>query len=179
LPRAARGYPTRLVDRDLNSEGGYEMNFGHFVGIGSNIGAEIHVCQAIHGLLAISPELTLSRVLTTQPIGIVSASLFLNAVVYLRNDLSALELKKYLNIIEVQLGRDRSDPERGKKDRAIDLDVLLSLSPDLAEISGEQVSVETYYRPQMLELIHALGFDCRVSTDLSGEAIEIEFEGCR
>ena len=117
--------------------------------------------------------------LTTQPIGIVSASSFLNAVVYLRNDLSALELKKYLNIIEAQLGRDRSDPERGKKDRAIDLDVLLSLPPDLAEISGEQVSVETYYRPQMLELIHALGFDCRVSTDLSGEAVEIEFEGCR
>jgi hypothetical protein len=57
--------------------------------------------------------------------------------------------------------------------------VLLSLSPDLAEISGEQVSVETYYRPQMLELIHALGFDCRISTDHSGEAVEIEFEGCQ
>ena len=82
-------------------------------------------------------------------------------------------------MIEGQLGRDRSDPERGKKDRAIDLDVLLSLRPDLAEISGEQVSVETYYRPQMLELIHALGFDCRISADLAGDAVEIEFEGCQ
>ena len=31
------------------------MIFGHFVGIGSNIGAKIHVSQAIRGLLAISP----------------------------------------------------------------------------------------------------------------------------
>ena len=45
------------------------MLFGHFVGIGSNIGAEIHVSQAIRGLLAVSQELTLSRVLTTQPMG--------------------------------------------------------------------------------------------------------------
>ena len=65
------------------------MIFGHFVGIGSNIGAKIHVSQAIRGLLAISQELTLSRVLETQPMGIASRSPFLNAVAYLRNGLSA------------------------------------------------------------------------------------------
>src|SRR5471030_2167107 len=133
------------------------MLFGHFIGIGSNIGAEVHVSQAIRGLLAVSQELTLSRVLTTQPMGIASRSPFLNAVAYLRNDLSAHELKKHLNMVEGQLGRDRSDPERGKKDRSIDLDVLLSPQPESVEISVEQVSDETYYRPQMLELIHVLG----------------------
>jgi 2-amino-4-hydroxy-6-hydroxymethyldihydropteridine diphosphokinase len=157
------------------------MLFGHFIGIGSNIGAELHVSQAVRGLLAVSQGLTLSRVLTTQPMGmgIASRSPFLNAVAYLRNDSSAQELKKHLNMIEGQLGRDRSDPERGKKDRTIDLDVLLSLRPEWAEIRGEQVPVETYYRPQMLELIHALGFDCCISADLAGDAVEIEFEGCR
>jgi 2-amino-4-hydroxy-6-hydroxymethyldihydropteridine diphosphokinase len=157
------------------------MLFGHFIGIGSNIGAELHVGQAIRGLLAVSQELTLSRVLTTQPMGmgIASRSPFLNAVAYLRNDSSAQELKKHLNMIEGQLGRDRSDPERGRKDRTIDLDVLLSLRPGWAEIRGEQVPVETYYRPQMLELIHALGFDCCISADIAGDAVEIEFEGCR
>ena len=155
------------------------MIIGHFVGIGSNIGAQIHVSQAIRGLLSVSQELTLSRVLQTQPMGIASRLPFLNAVAYLRNGLSAEQLKRHLNMVEGQLGRDRSDPERGKKDRAIDLDVLLSMQPDLAEIRYEQVPAETYYRPQMLELIHALGFDCCISAENEGDAVEIEFEGCQ
>ena len=145
------------------------MIIGHFVGIGSNIGAKIHVSQAIRGLLAISPELTLSRVLTNSThrdrqqiavpqCGRISAE---------RSECPE-QLKQHLNMVEGQLGRDRSDPERGKKDRAIDLDVLLSMPPDLAEIRDEQVSVETYYRPQMLELIHALGFDCCISAETDG-----------
>lgn len=155
------------------------MSSGHFVGIGSNIGPQVHIPQAINALLAVSPELTLSRVLETQAKGIVSKSAFLNAVVYLRTDLTEGNLKKQLNMIEGQLGRDRSDPQRGQKDRSIDLDVLLSLPEEAVEISLEQVADETYYRPQMLELIHVLGFPCPVPADPEGDAVEIEFGGGR
>jgi len=155
------------------------MNSGHFVGIGSNIGPKVHIPQAIGALLAVSPELTLSRVLETQAKGIASKSVFLNAVVYLRTELTGQDLKRQLNLIEGRLGRDRSDPERGQKDRSIDLDVLLSLPSDPIEISFDQVSGETYYRPQMLELIHALGFPCPVPADPEGDAVEIEFAGGR
>jgi 2-amino-4-hydroxy-6-hydroxymethyldihydropteridine diphosphokinase len=153
------------------------MSAGYFVGIGSNIDARLHIPQALHALLSVSPELTLSRVLETQAKGIESKFSFLNAVVYLRTDLDGRELKRYLNQVEEMLGRDRSDPERGRKDRSIDLDVLLSLRREAREIKGEQVADETYYRPQMLELIHLLGFPCRVPADPVGEAVELDFEG--
>ena len=120
------------------------MLFGHFIGIGSNIGAEVHVSQAIRGLLVVSQGLTLSRVLydlthgDRQQIAVPQCSRIS------AERLERPELKKHLNVVEGQLGRDRSDPERGKKDRTIDLDVLLSLRPEWAEIRGEQVPVETY-----------------------------------
>jgi 2-amino-4-hydroxy-6-hydroxymethyldihydropteridine diphosphokinase len=155
------------------------MTSGYFVGIGSNIGAEVNIPQAIRALLTVSSELTLSRVLETQPEGMISKSRFLNAVVYLRTNLNGRELKDHLNMVEGRLGRDRSDPERGRKDRSIDLDVLLSQRSESVEIGVDQVAGETYYRPQMLELIHILGFACRVPADPDGDAVEIKFEGGR
>jgi 2-amino-4-hydroxy-6-hydroxymethyldihydropteridine diphosphokinase len=152
------------------------MNSGHFIGIGSNVGPKVHIPRAIEAMLAVTSVLTLSRILETQAKGIATKSVFLNAVVYLRTDLSGHALKEHLNIIEGRLGRDRSDPERGQKDRCIDLDVLLSL-PRPDAISVGQVSDESYYRPQMLELIHVLGFPCAVPADPRGDAVEIEFWG--
>jgi 2-amino-4-hydroxy-6-hydroxymethyldihydropteridine diphosphokinase len=155
------------------------MTSGHFVGLGSNIGPKLHIARAISALRSLSSELTLSRVLETQAKGIASKAAFLNAVVYLRTDLTQETLKRELNMIEGRLGRDRSDPERGRKDRSIDLDVLLSLPPEPVGIRVEQVSEETYYRPQMLELIHVLGFRCAIPPDPEGDPVEIEFEGAR
>ncbi len=153
------------------------MTRGHFIGIGSNVGAKVHVPQAIRALLSLSPELALSRVIGTQPKGMVSASSFLNAVAYLRTDLAGGELKGQLNMIEGRLGRDRSDPDRGRKDRCIDLDVLLSVPDGPAEIRDAQVSNETYYRPQMIELIHMLGFACDIPAEPMDYPVAIEFEG--
>jgi 2-amino-4-hydroxy-6-hydroxymethyldihydropteridine diphosphokinase len=155
------------------------VNSSHFIGIGSNIGAKLHISRAIGALLTVTSELTLSRVLETQAKGIASKLAFLNAVVYLRTDLTGHDLKERLNDIEGLLGRDRSDPERGQKDRSIDLDVLLSLPLSGVEISVEQVSDESYYRPQMLELIHILGLPCPIPIDPEGDAVEIEFGGTR
>jgi 2-amino-4-hydroxy-6-hydroxymethyldihydropteridine diphosphokinase len=153
------------------------MNLGHFIGIGSNVGAKVHVAQAIRALLSLSPELALSRVIGTQPKGMVSELSFLNAVAYLRTDLAGGELKGQLNMIEGRLGRDRSDPDRGRKDRCIDLDVLLSVHHGPTEIKNTQVSDETYYRPQMIELIHLLGFACDIPAEPMGYPVAIEFEG--
>jgi len=155
------------------------VNSSYFVGIGSNIGPKHHISQAIGALLSVASELTLSRVLETQAKGMARKSVFLNAVVYLRTSLAAHDLKARLNDIEGRLGRDRTDPERGQKDRSIDLDVLLSLPSKWMEISGDQVSDESYYRPQMLELIHVLGFPCLIPADPEGDAVEIEFGGTR
>lgn len=153
------------------------MRYVHFIGIGSNLAARRHVPQAIHALLRMTSELTLSRVLETQAEGMLSNHPFLNAVVCLRTGLAGGELKGQLNEIEGQLGRDRSDLHRGVKDRPIDLDMLLSLPPGLNEICVDQVPSETYYRPQMLELVHTLAYSCRIPADNAGCPVEIEFSG--
>ena len=155
------------------------MRLGHFVGIGSNVNPSVNVARAISALLAISPELSLSRVLQTQPVGIASEAPFLNAVVYLHTRLDKKALKHRLNMIEEQLGRDRSDPERGRKDRTIDLDLLLSMKQDSTAVDVVELCTEAYYRPQMLELARVLGLECLAAGEVLNGATEIEFGGER
>ncbi len=155
------------------------MEFSHFVGIGSNVDPSANVARALNALLSISPHLSLSRVLETQPDAIASRSSFLNAVVQLQTDLDERELKDRLNTIEERLGRDRSDPERGRKDRTIDLDILLTLEQGVEAISVDELPAEPYYRPQMLELIRVLGLECLADAEALPDAIGIEFNGER
>ena len=96
----------------------------YLCGIGSNIEPEKNVPLALADLLHNYGPLWLSPVLRTQPSGIDTPNLFLNALVVFSSDLFPAQLKNQLNRLEQTLGRDKSDPESAFKDRTMDVDIL-------------------------------------------------------
>lgn len=96
----------------------------YLCGIGSNIEPERNVPLVLADLLYNYGPLWLSPVLRTQPSGIDTPNLFLNALVVFSSELSPAQLKHQLNRLEEALGRDRSDPQSAFKDRAMDVDIL-------------------------------------------------------
>jgi 2-amino-4-hydroxy-6-hydroxymethyldihydropteridine diphosphokinase len=73
-------------------------------------------------------KLTISSIVKIPPIGMTSQHEFLNLVIFIETSLSEHELKQCCNSIEVELGRDRTDPDRKTKDRPADLDILTRIS---------------------------------------------------
>ena len=96
-----------------------------YVALGSNLGdREANLWQAL-GLLAAEPLVKVTRVSSfyeTKPVGNLEQDNFINAVVQLDYELSPLELLKTLQVIEMQLGRERL-VHWGP--RTIDLDLIL------------------------------------------------------
>lgn len=161
-----------------NSQG-EAVAFRYFVGMGSNISPVLNFERAIHCLLALTSELIVSRVHETLPEGFSSNTSFLNAVTFFVTEQDERQLKMNLNEIEARLGRDRTDPDRGKKDRTIDLDVLLSLGEGANTILPRQVPTEAYYRPQMVELALCLGLQCRTKVQVVANCADIPYRGLR
>src|SRR4051794_13758421 len=104
------------------------MRHGYFVGLGSNLNPIQNVPSALAHLLDLFGSLDVSRIVETTPTAGLNGP-FLNAVIYLQSDMSAHELKAEFCRIEAALGRDRADPDRARKDRAVDLDILLQVPP--------------------------------------------------
>lgn len=115
----------------------------YLCGLGSNIEPEKNVPMALADLLRDSGSLWLSPVLRTQPEGIDTPNLFLNALVVFASELNPDQLKLRLNRLEESLGRDRSDPLSAEKDRTMDVDIL-AYTPD--ERFDEQNFSEPYFR---------------------------------
>lgn len=92
--------------------------------LGSNIEPQRHLPQAQTALKALSDDIRFSRNIPTSPVGMDTSNGFLNALFIIRTPMSANELKQEFNAIEEAMGRDRSDPQRSFKDRAIDIDIL-------------------------------------------------------
>jgi len=101
---------------------------GYLLGVGSNISPHENIAQIVALLLKSFSPLQLSRVLEIPPIGMNSQHDFLNVVIFIETTATEMELKSVCNAIEVQLGRDRSDPDRKTKDRSADLDILTHIS---------------------------------------------------
>jgi len=127
---------------------------GYLLGIGSNINPHDNISQIIRLLLEHFPLLSLSRVLEIPPIGMNSQHDFLNVVAFIQTEKTELDLKAICNTIEVELGRDRSDPERKTKDRSADLDILITLDlPNDADRPAHLVTDEYFLYPLLDELI--------------------------
>ena len=109
-----------------------------YVGLGSNLGDRILSMRRAVRDLSEHPDIVVRRtsaVYETEPAGVVlDQPDFLNAVVELDTTLSAADLLDLLLIIEIELGRERSD-EGGP--RPIDLDLLIY--GDLVVDGGELV----------------------------------------
>lgn len=95
-----------------------------YLSLGSNIDAESsavmmlrHLCERF-GVIGAYPFRY------TEPEGIESDIPFLNSLVVIRCEMSSSELKRILNAIEEDMGRDRNDPERSAKNRRADIDIL-------------------------------------------------------
>lgn len=103
--------------------------------LGSNIDPEMNIHHAKQQLRTLSGDCLFSQNITTKPVDIDTTNVFLNALFIIDTPLSSGELKQQFNQIEEALGRDRSDPERSKKDRTIDIDILglLDERPDVPD----------------------------------------------
>lgn len=95
-----------------------------YIGIGSNLGDSLKNCKNAVEILSRGKGIelkTVSAFYKTEPVGIENQNYFINAVVEIKTDLSALNLMHELQNIENGMGR-----ERGVKGgpRIIDLDLL-------------------------------------------------------
>jgi len=126
---------------------------GYLLGIGSNINPINNIGHIIDLLLDRYPLLTLSRVLKIPPIGMNSQHDFLNLVIFIETDSSEADLKAICNAIEIQLGRDRNDPDRKHKDRPADLDILTKARfPDDLDRLTSSITDEYFLYPLLGEI---------------------------
>lgn len=147
---------------------------GYLLGIGSNINPLKNIGLIISLLLDCYPQLTLSRVLKIPPIGMNSQHNFLNVVVFIETDSSEADLKVICNTIEVQLGRDRNDPDRKHKDRPADLDILTKAQfPNDLDRPASSITDEYFLYP-LLEEIAAFLTDNHCSLSQTGVEIAID-----
>jgi 2-amino-4-hydroxy-6-hydroxymethyldihydropteridine diphosphokinase len=91
-----------------------------FLGLGSNIEREKHLCAGLEALSGFLTELTCSPVFESHPVGIKSGP-FINLVVSGYTDLPLMELDRRLKFIEADNGRYAPD----RKGLPLDIDVLL------------------------------------------------------
>jgi 2-amino-4-hydroxy-6-hydroxymethyldihydropteridine diphosphokinase len=97
-----------------------------FLGLGSNLGDRLDNLRRAAELLGATPGVRVmrsSRVYETDPVGGPPQPDFLNAVVEVDTDLSALELLAACLAVEQQMGRDRDRQVRWGP-RTIDVDIL-------------------------------------------------------
>ncbi|EIK98718.1 2-amino-4-hydroxy-6-hydroxymethyldihydropteridine pyrophosphokinase [Pseudomonas sp. M47T1] len=91
-----------------------------YLGLGSNIDREAHLCAGLDALAAFVQDMQCSAVFESQPVGIKSGPFF-NLVVSALTDLPLIELDRRLKFIEADNGRYAPD----RKGLPLDIDVLL------------------------------------------------------
>ncbi|UZJ60907.1 2-amino-4-hydroxy-6-hydroxymethyldihydropteridine diphosphokinase [Pseudomonas sp. KU26590] len=91
-----------------------------FLGLGSNIERERHLCAGLDALAGFLIDMTCSPVFESHPVGIKSGPFF-NLVVSALTDLPLTELDRRLKFIEADNGRYAPD----RKGLPLDIDVLL------------------------------------------------------
>ena len=95
-----------------------------YLSIGTNIQPEKNAVNITRELCQNFGPIILYPFIYTQPISMPNTALFLNALATIRTDAPTTEIKETLNQIEIRLGRDRNDPNKSKKDRTADIDIL-------------------------------------------------------
>lgn len=93
-----------------------------YLGLGSNIDAQSHLCDALRALQKAYGPLAVSPVYESEAVGFAGDN-FLNTVVMIEIDTPVGELYQQLRQIEDQFGRDRSAPKFSG--RTMDIDILL------------------------------------------------------
>ena len=128
----------------------------YLVGLGSNIDPFANIGRMVRALMVVGDRVVLSRIVMTEPVGMASGNRFLNGVALVGTQLTAERLKQYFNQVEIDLGRDRTDPNKKTADRPADFDILGAV--DLRAVyTAETIPHEPYCQPVLEELFFALG----------------------
>ncbi|WP_337842675.1 2-amino-4-hydroxy-6-hydroxymethyldihydropteridine diphosphokinase [Rheinheimera sp.] len=96
----------------------------YLLSLGGNIAPEQNTPLALEHLLLRYHSLYYFPGVYTEACLVESDRRFINALCWISADETAEQLKQQLCRIETCLGRDRTDPDRSKKDRSCDLDIL-------------------------------------------------------
>jgi 2-amino-4-hydroxy-6-hydroxymethyldihydropteridine diphosphokinase len=93
-----------------------------WLGMGSNINAENHICAGIDELEKEFGEVRLSPVYASKAVGF-DGDDFINLVARVETDKQPVELRQFLRDLEDRFGRKRDVPKFS--DRLLDIDILL------------------------------------------------------
>jgi 2-amino-4-hydroxy-6-hydroxymethyldihydropteridine diphosphokinase len=133
------------------------LDLRYFLGIGSNVDPERNVPRILEALLDAAGRLVVSRVVRTPPVGpMEGGGDFLNLVVALDSPRPLAELRRSWQEIEVQLGRDRSHPDRKRLSRPADIDLLFHLEENARQVAAAVLPTEGFLRPALLDLLDHL-----------------------
>jgi len=150
----------------------------YFIALGSNLDPEGNIIKMVEALFKLSEIVDISEIIRTEPVGLTSENYFLNTVVRIESTKNQPELKKELNAIEGDLGRDRSDPSRKYKDRTADLDILFSLAIETRFVNKTFFGQEEIYilKPLLILLKH-LEYQTMVNLiDSSHTRVELHYK---
>lgn len=127
-----------------------------YLSLGSNMGDRLDMLRQAVRLLMEHPAIEIRKISSlyeTDPVGFTEQEAFLNMVVYLQTDLSALELLDVCQDIEKQLERKR---EIRWGPRTIDLDILLynqgSLNTERLTIPHPRMHERAFVLVPLLEI---------------------------
>lgn len=151
--------------------------FRYFLSIGSNVTPAHNIGRILDGLLAIGAPIAMSRIIRTKAVGFSSRHDFLNLCAQLSSPLDADALKARFNVLEVSLGRDRSDPNSKMKDRPADVDILFALAAGETAVPPSLIPPEPFVRGPLLELLHFLDIACPVSTSPLTPGVALSHDG--
>jgi 2-amino-4-hydroxy-6-hydroxymethyldihydropteridine diphosphokinase len=113
------------------------VDHGYIVGVGTNIEPERNSLAVLDKLAARFGSIIVSRMYYTDPVGMKSLGRFINFSVYVRSHLAPRPFKAVCTGIEIQLGRNRSDPNSKTSDRPADIDLLVEVPcKELATVSA-------------------------------------------
>ena len=93
-----------------------------WLGLGSNVNAEVHIRAGIHELKEKFENLSLSPAYSCTSVGF-DGDDFINLVARVKTDVSPLDLRQYLRDLEDRYGRKRDVPKFS--DRVLDIDILI------------------------------------------------------
>src|SRR4051812_38000130 len=107
------------------------MRQGFILGIGTNIDPERNARHIVDRLAHRFGRISVSCFCRTEPVGMDSSRQFINYCAFIETMLDPAACKSVCVAIEVELGRDRTDPFRKIHDRTADIDLLAQLFPGL------------------------------------------------
>ncbi|MGN7614654.1 2-amino-4-hydroxy-6-hydroxymethyldihydropteridine diphosphokinase [Magnetococcales bacterium HHB-1] len=125
----------------------------YFIGLGSNVIPEKNIPIALTRLLYHVSQIEISRIVKTAAVDMIDSTPFLNGVLSFCSHQSPDALKTFFNRLERDLGRDRDDPDRGRKARPVDLDIIFFIDQDHMTVDPASLPEEPFLRPFALELL--------------------------